>query len=168
MTPAPDLAFEEFMAARWGPLYRTAFLLTGDRHDAEDLLQGALARTCARWGSIRDKRAADAYVRRAMVHAASRGWRRRGREVVTDELPDRGHPGGLDVRADHLALWQEIRQLPPRMRITLVLRYVEDLTEEATARELGCSIGTVKSQTHHALRRLRAALPDLELAKEES
>jgi RNA polymerase sigma-70 factor (sigma-E family) len=168
MTRAPDLAFEEFMAARWAPLYRTAFLLTGDRHDAEDLLQGALARTCARWSGIRDKGAADSYVRRAMVHAASRGWRRRGQEVVTDELPERGHLGGLDVRADHLALWQQIRLLPPRMRATLILRYVEDLTEEATAHELGCSIGTVKSQTHHALKRLRAALPDLELAEEKS
>ncbi len=165
---APDLAFEEFMAARWAPLYRTAYLLTGDRHDAEDLLQGALARTCVRWDKIRDKGAADAYVRRAMVHAASRGWRRRGRETVTDQLPDRGHAGGLDVRADHLALWEAIRGLPPRMRVTVVLRYVEDLTEEATAHELGCSVGTVKSQTHHALKRLRTALPDLELAEETS
>lgn len=168
MEAAPDLAFDDFMAARWAPLYRTAYLLTGDRHDAEDLLQGALARTCVRWDSIRDKGAADAYVRRAMVHAASRGWRRRDREVVTDDLPDAGHLGGLDVRADHLALWVEIRRLPPRMRAALVLRYVEDLTEEAAARELGCSIGTVKSQTHHALKRLRAALPDLQLAEEKS
>lgn len=168
MASVPDLAFDDFMAARWGPLYRTAYLLTGDRHDAEDLLQGALARTCVRWDSIRDKGAADAYVRRAMVHAASRGWRRRGREVVTDELPDPGHAGGLDVRADRLALWAEIRRLPPRMRAVLVLRYLEDLTEEAAAGELGCSVGTVKSQTHHALKRLRAALPDLQLAEEKS
>jgi RNA polymerase sigma-70 factor (sigma-E family) len=168
MTAAADLAFDDFMAARWAPLYRTAYLLTGDRHDAEDLLQGALARTCVRWDSIRDKGAADAYVRRAMVHAASRGWKRRGREVVTDDLPDTGHAGGLDVRADHLALWSEIRRLPPRMRAALVLRYVEDLSEEATARELGCSTGTVKSQTHYALKRLRAALPDLLLAEEKS
>ena len=90
-------------------------------------------------------------------------WRRPWREVATEVLPDAGHAGGLDVRADHLTLWQEIRRLPPRMRATLVLRYVEDLTEEATARELGVSIGSVKSQTHHALKRLRAALPDLEL-----
>jgi RNA polymerase sigma-70 factor (sigma-E family) len=162
-----DLEFGEFMAARWAPLYRTAYLLTGDRHDAEDLLQGALARTCVRWDSIRDKRAADAYVRRAMVHAASRGWRRRDREVVTDDPPDTGHGGGLDLRADHLVLWAEIRRLPPRMRATLVLRYVEDLTEEATARELGCSLGSVKSQTHHALKRLRAALPELQLTLQE-
>ena len=79
-----------------------------------------------------------------------------------------GHFGGLDVRADHLVLWAEIRKLPPRMRATLVLRYVEDLTEAATAHELGCSVGAVKSQTHHALKRLRAALPDLQLAEEKS
>ena len=98
-----------------------------------------------------------------MVNQASRQWRHRGRERLADELPDSGHGGGIDARADHLALWEEIRRLPPRMRATLVLRYLEDLTEEATARELGVSVGSVKSQTHHALKRLRAALPDLEL-----
>ncbi len=157
-----DITFAEFMAARWAPLFRTAYLLTGDRHDAEDLLQGALARTCVRWSSVRDKAAADAYVRRAMVHQMARQWRRRAREVPTEHLPEAGADPVLDVRADRLALWAEIRRLPPRMRATLVLRYVEDLTEQATADELGVSLGTVKSQTHHALKRLRAALPDLE------
>ena len=160
---AAELTFSEFMAARWAPLYRTAYLLAGDPHDAEELLQSAMAKTCATWRSIRDKGAADAYVRRAMVHELASRWRRPRRELATDELPDRGHDGGLDVRADHLALWEEIRRLPPRMRATLVLRYVEDLTEEATARELGVAVGSVKSQTHHALKRLRAALPDLQL-----
>jgi RNA polymerase sigma-70 factor (sigma-E family) len=163
-----EIDFGEFMAARWGPLYRTAYLLTGDRHEAEDLLQGALARTCVRWERIRDKRAADSYVRRAMVHDMSRRWGRRGRELVTDDLPDAGHDGGLGVRVDQLVLWEQIRRLPPRMRAVLVLRYVEDLTEAATAQELGISVGSVKSHTHHALRRLRAALPDLQLAEEKS
>ena len=158
-----DLSFSDFMAARWGPLYRTAYLLTGDPHEAEELLQSALAKTCLRWDAVRDKRAADAYVRRAMVHQLTSRWRRPRREIATEELPEVGHDGGLEVRADHLALWAEIRRLPPRMRATLVLRYLEDLTEEATARELGVSVGSVKSQTHHALKRLRAALPDLEL-----
>jgi RNA polymerase sigma-70 factor (sigma-E family) len=158
----PELGFEEFMAARWSPLYRTAYLLTGERHDAEDLLQTALARTCVRWGSIRDKGAADAYVRRAMVNLAQRGWKRRGREVVSETLPDAGHDH-LGLRADHLALWAEVRRLPARMRATVVLRYFEDLSVAETARELGCSEGAVKSQTHHALRRLREALPALEL-----
>ncbi len=163
----PGLGFEEFMAARWRPLYRTAYLLTGDRHDAEDLLQTALARTCVRWSAIRDKGAADAYVRRAMVNLAQRGWKRRGREVVTDLVPDAGHDH-LAVRADHLALWAEVRKLPVRMRATVVLRYFEDLSVAETARELGCSEGAVKSQTHHALRRLRDALPALDLTEELS
>ena len=135
----PELGFEEFMAARWAPLYRTAYLLTGDRHQAEDLLQNALARTCVRWGSIRDKGAADAYVRRAMVNLAQRQWRRRGREVVTDTLPGRGHDH-LATRADHLALWSEVRRLPARMRATVVLRYFEDLSvgrDRPRARLLG-------------------------------
>ena len=158
-----EITFAEFMAARWGPLYRTAYLLAGERHEAEDLLQSALARTCVRWDAIRDKGAADAYVRQAMVRQMSRAWRSGRRVVVVDQVPDTGHLGGLDVRADHLVLWEAVRGLPPRMRATLVLRYVEDLTEEATAHQLGVSVGTVKSQTHHALRRLRASLPDLEL-----
>ena len=161
----PDLGFAEFAKARWQPLYRTAYLLTGDRHDAEDLLQTALARTCVRWSSIRDKGAADAYVRTAMVHQARRGWSRRGREVVTGDLPDAGHDN-LALRADHLALWAEVRRLPPRMRTVVVLRFFEDLSVAETAREMGCSEGAVKSQTHHALKRLRAALPALELAEE--
>ncbi len=162
----PD--FGDFMSASWPRLFRTAYLLTGDRHEAEDLLQTVLARTCVRWGSIRDKGAAEGYVRQGLVREVQRTWRRRGREVVTHELPDSGHSGGLSTRADHLALWQEIRRLPPRMRATLVLRYFEDLTEAQTVEVLGCSVGSVKSQTHHAMARLRVALPDLELAKETS
>lgn len=159
----PDTDFADYMAARWGALYRTAYLLTGDHHQAEDLLQDALARTCVRWRSIRERGATDAYVRKVMLNLASRQWRRRGRETVVAETPDAGQGGGLDVRADHLALWEAIRGLPPRMRATVVLRYIEDLSEQETADALGVSVGSVKSQTHHALRRLRAAVPDLEL-----
>jgi RNA polymerase sigma-70 factor (sigma-E family) len=158
--------FGDFMAASWPRLYRTAYLLTGEPHEAEDLLQTVLARTCVRWSSIRDKRAAEGYVRRGLAREVQKTWRRRGRELVTEELPEAGHSGGLAARADHLALWQEIRKLPPRMRATLVLRYFEDLTEAETAEALGCSLGSVKSQTHHAISRLRTALPDLKLVKE--
>lgn len=162
-----ELAFEEFMAARWAPLFRTAHLLTGDRHEAEELLQNALARTCARWDSIRDKGAADAYVRRTMVHLAQRGWRHRDRHVSSELLPEPADDQ-LAVRADHLVLWAEVRRLPARMRAVLVLRFYEDLSVEDTARELGCSPGAVKSRTHHAIRRLRASLPALELTEELS
>lgn len=160
--PQPD--FSEFMRARWSALFRTAYLLTGSRHEAEDLLQEALAKTCVRWRRIRDKAAADAYVRRIMAHDATRGWRRRGRERSTAELPDAGHDGGLDRRETHLDLWTQIQALPPRMRAVLVLRYYEDLSEADTARELGCSVGAVKSQAHHAIKRLRAAVGDPSVA----
>lgn len=158
MTRAEQDAFSEFVSARWSSLYRTAYLLTGDRHEAEDLLQTALANTFVAWGRIRDRGATEAYVRRAMVNQASRGWRRRDRVVLTDAVPDPGHDGGLALIADHAVLWRAVCALPPRMRAALVLRYYEDLSEAETAEVLGCSLGSVKSQTHHALRRLRAAV----------
>lgn len=158
MTTDPELTFADFMSARWSSLFRTAYLLTGNRHEAEDLLQTALARTFVRWRGIRDKGAADAYVRRAMLNHASRRWRTRGREVTLERLPEPAHDGGVGTSDARMLLWREIVKLPPRMRAALVLRYYEDLSEAATAAELGCSVGAVKSQTHHALRRLRAAL----------
>jgi RNA polymerase sigma-70 factor (sigma-E family) len=161
-----DISFSEFMATRWTPLYRTAYLLTGDAHDAEDLLQSALVRTCARWNRIRDKRAADGYVRTAMTNQLTNRWRRGGREVSRAEVPDVADDGGLGLRADRLALWAQVRALPPRMRAVLVLRYFEDLTVEQTAAELGCSAGAVKSQTHNAIQRLRAALPEHDLVED--
>ena len=158
MKSADEAAFTEFVSGRWAALYRTAYLLTGDRHEAEDLLQTALANTYVGWGRIRDRGATEAYVRRALVNAASRGWKKRGRTVLTDEVPDSGHDGGLAGVADQAVLWRAVCELPPRMRATLVLRYYEDLSEAETAAALDCSPGSVKSQTHHALKRLRAAL----------
>jgi RNA polymerase sigma-70 factor (sigma-E family) len=168
MKSADEAAFTEFVSARWPALYRTAYLLTGNRHDAEDLLQGALANTYAGWGRIRDRGATEAYVRRALVHAAQRGWKTRGRSVATEEVPDDGHDGGLGGLGDRAVLWHAVCALPPRMRAALVLRYYEDMSEADTAATLGCSIGSVKSQTHHALRRMREALGDnrTEMAEE--
>ena len=170
MTTDPELTFADFMSARWSSLFRTAYLLTGDRHEAEDLLQTALARTFVRWKGIRDKGAADAYVRRAMLNLASRRWRTRGRELTLERLPEPAHDGGVGSSDARMLLWREIVKLPPRMRAALVLRFYEDLSEAATAAELGCSVGTVKSQTHHALRRLRDALgePALSTLTEET
>jgi RNA polymerase sigma-70 factor (sigma-E family) len=155
--------FADYMAARWAPMYRVAYVLAGNAHDAEDLLQSAMAKTCLKWDTIRDKGAVDAYVRRAMTNELTSRWRRPLREVATETLPEHGHSGGLDLRDDQLVLWEHIKRLPARMRATLVLRYVQDLTEAQTAEELGISVGSVKSQTHKALQRLRAALPEMEL-----
>lgn len=104
------------MTARWGALFRTAYLLTGNQHHAEELLQDALARTCVKWAGIRDKGAADAYVRRILAHEATKVWRRRGRERLTDEAPEPSHDGGVESHELRLDLWHEIQQLPPRMR----------------------------------------------------
>lgn len=160
MASGGELEFSEFMAARWAPLFRTAYLITGDRHQAEEVLQSALAKTYVGWDRIRNKQAADAYVRKAIVQTAASGWRKRRREHLTEkplDLVDADRTAGTD---DRLALWTHILALPPRMRATLVLRYYEDLSEAQTAAELGCSVGSVKSQTSRALERLRAALGD--------
>ena len=164
----PELGFEEFMAARWPPLFRTAYLLTGDRHEAEDLLQTALARpACAGTRSATRVRPTRTSVGPWSTSPSAR-WKRRGREVVTDEVPGRGADDHLAVRADHLALWAEVRRLPARMRATRRAPLLRGPLRRRDRPELGCSEGAVKSQTHHALRRLRDALPALDLTEELS
>jgi len=164
MRNSHEIAFDEFMAARWSALFRTAYLITGDRHEAEDLLQAAMAKAYVAWRKVRAKEAADAYVRTIMVNTATSRWRKRRREHLTDVVPDPGHDGGVESTTTQVVLWNAIQALPPRMRATLVLRYYEDLTEAETATQLGCSVGSVKSQTHHALKRLRTTLGDRAMA----
>lgn len=151
-------SFEEFVRVRSGALGRTAFLLTGNRHDAEDLLQSALSRAAVRWGRVDDP---EAYVRRALYTQAVSRWRAlRRRPVETLGPPPEGAAPGADVDL-RVVLHQALRRLTPRQRAVLVLRFYEDHSESATAELLGCSVGTVKSQTRHALARLRALSPEL-------
>lgn len=149
--------FEAYVAARHAALMRTAYLLTGHRADAEDLVQVTLARTYLAWGRIRDKGAADAYVRRVMVNAQTSIWRRRRlHEFPSDELPEPAVAGDATASADlHDALWRALGRLPRRARAMVVLRYYEDLTEAETAAVLGVTVGTVKSTVSRALARLR-------------
>lgn len=150
-------SFRAYVAARSPALLRTAYLLTGHRADAEDLLQTSLAKTYLAWSRIRDRDAVEAYVRRVMVNTQTSRWRRRRvDEVPMPAPPDR--PSGRDATADldlHDALWQALATLPARQRAMVVLRYYEDLTEAQTAEALGVSVGTVKSTTARALARLR-------------
>jgi RNA polymerase sigma-70 factor (sigma-E family) len=152
--------FEEWVAARGPRLLRVAWLLTGDAHLAEDLLQTVLARVWPKWRRIA-KDNPEAYVRKALVHTHASWWRRRWRgEVPHGELPDL--PGTVDVFADvdlEQALATAIRELPVRQRAVVVLRYFEDLSVADTAEVLGCTEGTVKSQASKALRSLRGRLP---------
>jgi RNA polymerase sigma-70 factor (sigma-E family) len=149
--------FRSYVAARSPALMRTAYALTGNRADAEDLLQTALAKTYLSWDRIREREAVDGYVRRVMVNTQTSWWRRRKvDERPTAELPER--PAGRDAAADldlHDALWTALATLPRRQRAMVVLRYYEDLSEADTADVLGVSVGTVKSATSRALSRLR-------------
>ncbi|MEU6850589.1 SigE family RNA polymerase sigma factor [Actinacidiphila alni] len=152
--------FEEFVAARGPRLLRVAWLLTGDPHLAEDLLQTVLARVWPKWHRIADD-SPEAYVRKALVHTHASWWRRRWRgEVPHGELPDRPQPadpyGDVDLEQ---VLAAAIRELPVRQRAVVVLRYFEDLSVADTAEVLGCTEGTVKSQASKALRALRGRLP---------
>ncbi|MER5772209.1 SigE family RNA polymerase sigma factor [Streptomyces sp. NPDC001985] len=153
--------FEAFVAARGPRLLRVAWLLTGDRHLAEDLLQTALAKVWPKWHTVaRDH--PEAYIRRTLVHTHASWWRRRWRgEVPHGELPDAvaSWDAYASVDLEQSLAWA-IRALPVRQRAVVVLRYFEDLSVEETAETLGCAPGTVKSQASKALRTLRALLPD--------
>ncbi|MEU5877425.1 SigE family RNA polymerase sigma factor [Spirillospora sp. NPDC047279] len=154
-------SFTAFVEARSTSLIRTAYVLTGDQHAAEDLLQTVLTRTAARWRKVGDH--PEAYVRRAMYNEQINRWRRGGREASVErppERPDRDLTGDVDLR---LSLRNALLALPPRKRAVLVLRYFEDLPEAEVAAIMGCSVGTVRSQAHRALARLRELVPDAAL-----
>lgn len=149
---AVGVEFEDFVAARYDSLRRTAYLLTQDAALAEDLVQTVLAKCWLSWGRIKDP---GAYVHRTLVNTYIAWWRRRwNNEHPTEELPESAHPGedSLEDRAD---LGHALRRLPRKMRAVVVLRFYEDLSEAETAHLLNCSVGTVKSQTSRALAKLR-------------
>jgi RNA polymerase sigma-70 factor (sigma-E family) len=148
-------AFQAYVVGRSPALLRTAYLLTGNRADAEDLLQTALAKTYLAWDRIREREALDGYVRRVLVTTQTSFWRRKRPESLYDELPE---SAGRDALADadlHDALWTALGRLSRKQRAAVVLRYYEDLSEAETARVLGVSVGTVKSTTSRALTLLR-------------
>ncbi len=143
--------FDAFVVARSPALLRTAYLLVHDEALAGDLLQTSLAKAWFAWARIDVD--PEAYVRRILVTTSASWWRRKWtRERPTAELPERQRP---DVAPDWQDLWDAIGHLPGRQRAVVVLRYLEDRSEAETARLLGCSVGTVKSQCTKALAKLR-------------
>ena len=168
MRDSADADFTDFVRISSTGLLRTAVLLVGgDRGHAEDLLQGVLERMYPRWARIEGP--PEAYARRALAHAAVNRWRSRRRRVAELPLWDDG-PGPADPTGD-LAATVELRDalvralltLPARQRAVLVLRFLDDLAEEEVARALGCSVGTVKSQSSRGLARLRDRSAHLEI-----
>jgi RNA polymerase sigma-70 factor (sigma-E family) len=158
-----DAAFTDYVRDRSGELSRTAYLLcAGDRHRAEDLVQTALTKLYLAWGRVRDPKAVDGYARRILVRAAiddsRRGWRR---ESPTDAFAH--EPVTEDAAPSDPVLLGLLRELPPGQRAAVVLRYWNDLSVDDTARLMGCTPSTVKTQAARGLARLRDALagPDL-------
>jgi RNA polymerase sigma-70 factor (sigma-E family) len=147
--------FDEFVRGTSTRLLRTAVLLTGDRPAAEDLVQEVYERVYVRWRWIRGT--PEAYARKALTNLVANRWRSRGRkpEVALADKHDEPTPDGSDDVVIRDQLLTALRSLPPRQRAVIVLRFYEDQTEAQTALALGCSLGTVKSQTSRALDKLR-------------
>lgn len=155
-----DADFADYMAARQPSLLRTAYLISGDLHTAEDLVQTAFAKLYLNWNKVQRAQSMDGYVRRILVNEHNSLWRRsyKRREVSTDQLPDHvPAPAGSGPDSEQSqALWEFVQTLPKKQRAAVVLRYYEELSEAETAAALGVSVGTVKSQTSRALASLRA------------
>jgi RNA polymerase sigma-70 factor (sigma-E family) len=148
------VSFEEYVATRFVPLRRLAYLLTGDWAEAEDLVQGALVRCQPKWRSV----VADdphPYVRRAVVNAASTWRRRRRLEIRVDDRA--AVPDHSDATDERLVLLAALRRLPVAQRQVLVLRFYERLSEGEIAATLGIAPGTVKSRLSRGLATLRDA-----------
>jgi RNA polymerase sigma-70 factor (sigma-E family) len=156
-------SFAAFVASRQRALLRAATLISGDHHLAQDLVQDALVKLARVWHRVGAEHP-EAYVRRVLYRELI-SWRRRHRRErlgLTVEMPAAGSFAAVDER---MALRVALRQLTVKQRAVLVLRFYEDLSEPQVAELLGVSVGTVKSQTHAALARLRTQLPELQLER---
>ncbi|WP_369246235.1 SigE family RNA polymerase sigma factor [Streptomyces sp. R41] len=159
---ARDEEFQSFVIGRWPRLMRTAFLLTGEQHAAEDLVQSTLEQVYVAWRRVGAADDPEAYVRRVMINAHARKHRRKLKEFLapkddsglTHELPDSGDR--IAQADDRSALLKALSQLPARQREAVVLRYWEDLSESQAAEAMGCSVGAVKSNAAKGIAKLRA------------
>ena len=167
MSAPHEAAFRVFAVTRRPSLRRTAFLLCGDWHQADDLVQSALVKLYVAWPRIRENEQPDAYAHRTLVRCyldeRRRPWRRERPVEVLDDQAASSRPTD-----DLLDLRDALARLPRRQRATLMLRYWLDASVAQTADALGCSEGTVKSQTARALNTLRTLLDDQQLVTEES
>jgi RNA polymerase sigma-70 factor (sigma-E family) len=157
--------FAEFVSARSAALLRSAWLLTGDEASAQDLVQSALAKTWARWERVERKDAPEAYVRQVMI-TTYLTWRRRRwhGEIAVGDIAEPDEVTDAYADADlRQVVALALGELPRGQRAVLVLRYFDDMTEPQAATALGCSVGTVKSQSSKALARLRASKHFVEL-----
>ena len=152
-----DEEFGEFIR-NCASLHQTAYLLCGDWHLAHDLVQDTLVKAYEHWHRVRQSDSPDAYVRAILLNEARRRWRRRERAVPVSRFPGGREPVAPDATDEivrRAGLLQALQALPLRQRATIILRYLEGMSERETAAVLGCSEGTVKSQSARALATLR-------------
>jgi RNA polymerase sigma-70 factor (sigma-E family) len=160
-----DAEFVDFVRRRGDHHRRTAVLLTGDWHTAEDLLQAALVKLYRAWRRLDTTDDPDAYLRRILVNTQRSWWRARWRRespvVDLPDLPDLPGPGdGEDRQAVAQVVRQALAALPVRQRTALVLRYFEDLPEARVAELMGCGVGSVKTHVHRGVQAMRRLLPE--------
>jgi RNA polymerase sigma-70 factor (sigma-E family) len=159
----PDEAFREYVHAHSPALQRLAYLLCQDRHRADDLVQDTLVKMYLKWHRARAATDVQAYARTTLVRTflseRRTNWARR--VVLVDRLPDTAVSHDPDA-ASAVAVRAALAGLPPRQRAVIALRVYSDLSVEETGHTLGCSPGTVKSQTAKGLAALRRALPHVE------
>jgi RNA polymerase sigma-70 factor (sigma-E family) len=154
-----DAEFREFVRNRGTPLHQSAYLLCGDWHLADDVVQDTMIKAYQHWKRVRQADSPEAYVRRILINEVRGRWRRRERSVPVAEFVDEpvvADPSDDVARRD--GLFQALLTLPLRQRATIVLRYLEGMSERETAVVLGCSEGTVKSQSSRALTNLKSFL----------
>jgi RNA polymerase sigma-70 factor (sigma-E family) len=156
-----EQAFADFVRHRAAALYRYAYVLAGNHHDADDLVQDALIRLRMRWPTVTRRDDPTGYVRTTMTRLHISAWRRRRRERLTPAVPETAEIDARLDRIDAAGQAAEIRAaltlLPPKQRAVLVLRYYERLSDAEIAETLGCSRATIRSQASRALDKLRAA-----------
>ncbi|MEU7859609.1 SigE family RNA polymerase sigma factor [Nonomuraea sp. NPDC049141] len=152
-----DADFVDFVRHRGDHHLRTAVLLTGDWHTAEDLVQSCLGKLYRVWHRLDTRSEPDAYLRRILVNTYRSWWRARWRrEIPRAELPDLPGPADLgEARAVAEDVRKALAKLPVRQRTALVLRFFADLPESEVADLMGCSAGTVKTHTHRGLQAMR-------------
>jgi RNA polymerase sigma-70 factor (sigma-E family) len=159
-----DDEYVEFASHALRELRRTAYLLCGDWHRAEDAVQDVLIRLYRRWPRVERREGMGAYARRALVRTlidqSRRPWRR---EIAVDATPEQATAAEMRAVDDRLMLIAALSQLSPRRRACLVLRYYDQLSVRETAHAMGCSEGTVKSQTSDGLNDLRRVLDDMDI-----
>lgn len=155
-----DLAFEQYFEVHARRLRRLAYAMCGDWHLAEDIVQGTFIRLYQQWKRVRPE-SADAYARRILINVFLSGVPKRRREQATATIPDTAAPQAWDS-AQRLDIAAALRDLSPKQRAMVVLRFMEDLSVAEVASLMGVAQGTVKSQTSRGVESLRSALRTLE------